>query len=237
MRSSRSEPDPLDPGRNGFAHRGLHRAPAIVENTLTAFTAALELDCGIECDVRLTADDRIVVFHDTDTARIAGAARAIGESTLAELADLMVGGHPIPVLEQMLALVAGRVPLLVEVKVEAGRVRRIVPALLRALEGYRGPVGIMSFDPRIAHLLKTYAPDIRRGLVVRDRLVTFNRWCAMAIADPQFVAVEVAALHRQWVAATRRRVPVYGWTSRTRADAAQVARFADAAIWESDGRG
>ncbi len=241
MRSSRSSPDsrgadPLWPGRDGFAHRGLHRAPAVVENSLTSFAAALELGCGIECDVRLTADNRLVVFHDGDTARLTGTSRSVAQSTAADLGNLRIGNFSIPLLEQMLVLVAGRVPILVEVKVERGQFWGIGPAVLRAIHGYRGPIGIMSFDPRLARWLKTNAPSVRRGLVVRDSLTPFKRWLAMMLADPQFLAVDVAALPSPWVAAARQHLPVYSWTSRTPADAARVRHFADAAIWESHGR-
>lgn len=242
MRSSRSEadpcaPDPLWPGPNGFAHRGLHKGPAIIENTLTAFAAALELGAGIECDVRLTADDRLVVFHDRDGSRLAGAPLVIGQSTLEQVQALSVGGRPIPTLEQMLELVGGRVPVLVEVKVDGPEFWRIGPALLRAIHGYRGAIGVMSFDPRVARWLKTNAPSVRRGLVIKDSLAAFRRWLAMTVADPQFLAVDIAALDRPWVAAARRRMPVYSWTSRTWADGRRVRQLADAPIWEADGRG
>jgi glycerophosphoryl diester phosphodiesterase len=242
MRSSRSGPeplgpDPLWPGPNGFAHRGLHKAPSIVENTLTAFAAALELGAGIECDVRLTADDRLVVFHDSDASRLTGSPRRIGPSTLKQLADLRVGGHPIATLDGTLAMIAGRVPLLVEVKVEGPEFWRIGPALRRVLAGYSGPVGVMSFDPRVARWLKSKAGDVRRGLVVRDSLSPVRRWLAMKLADPHFLAVDIAALDKSWVAAVRARIPVYSWTSRSSGDAQRVRRFADAAIWEDDGRG
>ena len=91
MRSSRSSPDPLDPGRNGFAHRGLHRAPGIVENTLVSFAASLEAGAGIECDLRLTADNQILVFHDADAVRLCGSPDVIGQSTVAQLAHLKLG--------------------------------------------------------------------------------------------------------------------------------------------------
>ena len=120
MRSSRSGPDPLDPGRNGFAHRGLHHAPGIIENSLTSFAAALEIGAGIECDLRLTADDQILVFHDADARRLCGSPEIIGRSTLAGLAHLKLGGHPLPTLDQLLALVAGRAPMLLEAKVDGG---------------------------------------------------------------------------------------------------------------------
>ena len=86
-----------------------------------------------------------------------------------ELGRLRVGEGPIPTLASLLALVGGRVPLLLEVKVD-GDIWRWVPALRRALEGYAGPFGVMSFDARLPRLLKTNLPDVRRGLVVRDSL-------------------------------------------------------------------
>src|SRR3954447_25306140 len=86
MRLSPSGPDPLDPGPAGFAHRGLHYGSDFPENSLVAFAAALELGAGIECDLRLTADGRILVFHDADAWRMCGSPMKIGGSTLADLA-------------------------------------------------------------------------------------------------------------------------------------------------------
>lgn len=235
MQSSRSAADPLDPGRNGFAHRGLHRAPAIIENSLTAFAAALEIGAGIECDLRLTADDQLLVFHDADAQRLCGDPAIIGQSTLAELSHLMLGGQPLPTLAQLLALVAGRTPLLLEAKVD-GDLFRFGRALVAALHGYTGPTGVMSFHPGLMRWLKTNAPHLRRGLVIRDSLSRPKRWIAMKLADPAFLAVDVAAIERPWVAAARTLLPVYTWTVRTRADRALALAKADALIWESDGR-
>jgi len=235
MRSSRSAPDPLDPGPHGFAHRGVHRAPAIPENSLTAFAAALEINAGIECDVRLTADDEVLVFHDRDGRRLCDDPAVIGESSLAQLAHLRLGTAPIPTLGQMLALVGGRVPILIEAKVERDR-WRLGPALLKALDGYAGRFGVMSFDPGLMRWLKTNRPAIRRGLVIADRLSPLRRWIALRLADPDFLAVDVAALDKPWVTRLRARIPVYSWTIKTRDQRTLAARFADAAIWEADGR-
>ncbi len=235
MRSSPSGPDPLDPGPAGFAHRGLHSGAAFPENSLIAFAAALELGAGIECDLRLTSDNRIVVFHDADAWRMCASRMRIGDSTLQELARLTVGEHPIPTLESLLTLVAGRVPLLLEIKVE-NDLWRWAPALRLALADYLGPFGVMSFDPRIARLMKTNLPDVRRGLVVRASLSPLRRAVAMRLAAPQFLAVDRAALGQSWVARARRKIPVYSWTIRTAADRAQAAVQTDALIWESDGR-
>ena len=213
MRSSRSKPDPLDPGPAGFAHRGLHCGSGFPENSLIAFAAALEYGCGIECDLRLTCDNRVVVFHDADCLRICGSPLKIGESGWAELSRLRVGENPLPTLESLLALVAGRVPLLLEAKVERD-IWRWVPALKAALCGYGGHFGVMSFDPRLSRLLKTNAPKIPRGLVIRDSLSPLRRTLAIWLADPLFVAVDRAALGKPWVQRLRRRVPVYSWTIR-----------------------
>ncbi|MES2905338.1 MAG: glycerophosphodiester phosphodiesterase family protein, partial [Pseudomonadota bacterium] len=104
MRSSRSEPegravkdravDPLAPGPRGFAHRGMHGVDPFVENSRNAFLTALEWGAGIECDLRLTADDQVVVFHDADARRLCNDPLIVGQSTLAEVQRLSVGGHP-----------------------------------------------------------------------------------------------------------------------------------------------
>ena len=235
MRSSPSGPDRLSPGPAGFAHRGLHAGSAFPENSLIAFAAALEFGAGIECDLRLTRDNRIVVFHDADAWRICASPLRIGASTLGELARLSVGEHPIPTLESLLALVAGRLPLLLAIKVE-NDIWRWVPALRLALAGYNGPFGVMSFDPRIARLLKTNLPNIRRGLVVRASLPPLRRAVAMWLAAPQFLAVDRQALGAAWVTRARQRNAVYSWTIRTEAERAQAAVQADALIWEADGR-
>ena len=219
----------------GFAHRGLHHGSGIPENSLLAFAAALELGAGIECDLRLTADNQILVFHDADAMRMCASPLRIGASSYKELLHLRLGSDPIPTLESLLALVAGRVPLLLEVKAD-GDVWRWAPAFKQAAAGYDGPFGVMSFDPRIPRLLKTNLPQVRRGLVVRDRLPAWKRHFAMMFADSQFLAVDVAALGKPWVERARRHMPVYSWTVRGPEQRRQAAVHANAAIWEGDGR-
>ena len=235
MRSSRSAPDPLDPGPAGFAHRGLHYGTQFPENRLTAFAAALEFGAGIECVLRLTADNRIIVFHDADAWRLCASRMKIGASTLAEIERLSIGGFPIPTLASLLTLVAGRVPLLLEVKTDRD-VWRWVPALRQALSSYDGRFGVMSFDARIPRLLKTNLPSVRRGLVVRADLSPLRRAAALWLADPDFIAVDRAALGQPWVSRLRRRMPMYSWTIRTAGERRQAEVQADALIWEGDGR-
>ena len=235
MQSSRSAADPLDPGPKGFAHRGLHDGAVFTENSLTAFAAALELGAGIECDLRLTADNRIVVFHDEDAWRICGSPIVIGRSTLADLGRLRVGEGPIPTLAALLKLVAGHVPLLLEVKVKDD-IWRWIPALRRDLAVYAGRFGVMCFDPRLPRLLKTNLPRVRRGLLLRADLPAWKRRLYLALALPDFLGVEREALGKTWVQRARREVPVYGWTISTAEQRAQAEVQADALIWEADGR-
>ena len=193
------------------------------------------MGAGIECDLRLTADRRIIVFHDADADRMCGEPLRIGQTRLDGLAHLRLGDEPVPTLEALLSTVAERVPLLLEVKVD-GDLWRWIPALASALAGYRGPFAVMSFDPGLVRLLKTNLPDVRRGLLLEDRLPAVRRYLARKIADPHFAGVEYAAVSRPWVGRWRRRMPVYCWTVRTTDQRRQAEVHADALIWEADGR-
>ena len=235
MRSSPSGPDPLGPGPRGFAHRGLHVGTSVPENTLAAFRAALDFGAGIECDLRLTADDRLAVFHDADARRLCGSTLRIGQSRWPDLAALRVGAEPIPQLETLLELVDGEVPLLLEAKVDED-VQRWPGALKRSLGGYSGPFAVMSFDAQLCREMRREMPRVRRGLLIKDRLGPFQRNVAMRTARPDFLGVEFAAISKNWVAAARHKMPVYCWTIRTAAERAQAEVQADALIWEGDGR-
>jgi len=232
---SRSGADPLDPGPAGFAHRGLHAGPAFPENSFVAFAAALEVGAGIECDLRLTADNQVLVFHDADARRMCGSPRVIGRSSTAELAHLRLGEQPIPRLASLLRLVAGRVPLLLEVKVDGDRWRWL-PVLQRELNGYEGRFGVMSFDPGLIRLVKSRAPGWRRGLVIADQLSAWRRRAALWLADPNFLAVETTAAPRAWVQRERDKRRVYSWTVRTPEQRQALQNQVDALIWEGDGR-
>ena len=170
-----------------------------------AFAAALEFGAGIECDLSLTADEQIVVFHDADAWRLCASPMRIGDSTLAELGRLQLGGRPIPTLASLLAMVAGRVPLLLEVKTDRD-IWRWIPALRRELADYAGRFGVMSFDPRVGRLLKTNMPEVRRGLIVRASPPPLSSpFVPLGSPIPQFLAVELPALGQPWL--TRARAP------------------------------
>ena len=237
MRSFRSDPDPLDPGQWGYAHRGLH-GPGIPENSMAAFRAALDLGAGIECDVRLSADGEPVIFHDHNLRRMCASALAV-EATQAEILArqrLFDSGEHVPRLTELLALVAGRVPILVEVKSRGGNAGRLAAAIVTRLSGYEGPVGVMSFDPEVGKWLARHAPAVMRGLVISRRASAFDRWRSKLSADPHFLAVDLGAVRRRWVQRSRRKRWIYCWTIGSVADRETGGVHADALIWEGDGR-
>jgi glycerophosphoryl diester phosphodiesterase len=205
---------------------------------MAAFRAALELGAGIECDVRLSGDGQVMVFHDHDLRRMCASALAI-ESTRAEVLagqQLFDTGEHIPRLSELLGKVAGRVPILIELKCRGGNAGRIAEAVAQVLGDYTGPVGVMSFEPRAGKWLSRHRPQLRRGLVISDRASAIDRWTGMRKASPHFLAIDRGAVERPWVAKQRQRRWVYSWTIRSPADRQTGEVHADALIWEGDGR-
>jgi len=205
---------------------------------MAAFRAAIEAGAGIECDVRLSGDDEVMVFHDHDLRRMCASALAV-ESTRAEILAgqrLFDSDQHIPRLSELLELVAGRVPLLIEVKCRGGNAKRIAEAVAAAISGYHGPVGIMSFEPGVARWLGRKHPEVQRGLVISERASAFDRWRNIRVAAPHFLAVDFGAISRAWVAKQRSRRWIYSWTIRSAMSRETASVHADAPIWEGDGR-
>lgn len=238
MRSSRSGPDPLDPGPVGFAHRGLH-GPGVPENSIAAFAAAIDLGAGIECDVRLSGDGEAVVFHDPDLGRLCGPHHQTEQTpmSLLETQRLLGTEQTIPRLRDLLELVGTRVPLLIELKTRSGNAERLSAAVMTDLAGFQGLAGVMSFDPRVCAWLARHHPEALRGLVLSGRDRWFVRWFKMLIARPDFLALKISEVGRSWVKASRRGRPIYWWTVRSAEDRNLAAAQGDALIWEADGRG
>lgn len=154
-----------------LAHRGLHdHSQGMIENSLSAFSAAVAAGYGIELDVQRSADDVPVVFHDDDMDRLTDATGAFRTHSAAKLGGTVLRGSTdtIPTLTDVLALVAGRVPLLIEIKENWNTMKDtdgiLEKAVAAALAGYTGPVAVMAFNPHcIAHMARL-APDLPRGL-------------------------------------------------------------------------
>ena len=189
-----------------FAHRGLHGGGRI-ENSRAAFEAAIAAGHGIELDVQASADGEAIVFHDYDLARLTGARGRVDTMTAAELAAVRLTGsdEAIPTLPQILGLIAGRAPLLIEVKSPGRRVDALSGAVERALHSYVGPVAVMSFNPEVGRWFARYAPPRLRGLVVTEAGRRWRGWAgrylALWRARPDFLAYDIRDLPSRFAAA------------------------------------
>lgn len=222
-----------------YAHRGLHGG-SIIENSRAAFRAAIAQGHGIELDVQAARDGEAMVFHDATLERLTDATGAIGAMTVDQLGDIHLKGtrETIAQLPEILTLIGGTVPVLIEIKAKGPRVAALCLSVRRALEGYRGAAAIMSFNPLVGAWFAEHAARIVRGLVVteenkRGAKAWVERWASMAKAKPDFLAYDVRDLPSSFASAARARgIPVLTWTVRN-ADAERRAfAHADEAIYE-----
>ena len=236
-----------------IAHRGWH-GPGRPENSLAAARAAVEADYAIECDVQLSADGEAVVFHDETLERLTGAAGRIGERPAAALAGLrlLATAEPIPTLAELLSLVAGRVPLVCEIKSGFDGDFRLAERAADLAQTYSGPLAFKSFDPEIVAHLR--AKGLPRPLgIVAEASYDDPYFSAMTAARkreasaflhidrtrPDFLSWHVGDLPHATPALFRAlgRKPVMAWTVRQPAQWALVRAFADQAVFEGEAEG
>lgn len=155
-----------------IAHRALHDLKCgRPENSRAAIQAAIAAGYGIEIDLQASADGQAMVFHDYDLARLTKTTGVIQHKTAAELGtiELRGGDEGVPRLDEVLKLVSGQVPLLIEIKDQDGalgpNVGELEAAVARVLKGYEGSYAVMSFNPHSVLHLKQLLPDVPRGLV------------------------------------------------------------------------
>ena len=155
-----------------IAHRALHdRAAGRIENSASAITAAVTAGYGIEIDLQLSSDGVAMVFHDDALDRLTDETGPVAARTGSDLAAIRLkdSTDTIPTLDDVLALVAGRVPLLIEIKDQSLTMGatdgRLEGAAALALSGYSGPVAVMSFNPASVHHMARLAPDTPRGII------------------------------------------------------------------------
>lgn len=212
-----------------IAHRGLHDGnKARWENTLSAFDAAVKSNFAIECDVHLTKDGHVVVFHDDDLKRLAAQEGRISDLTLKEATELSIGGTAdhVPTLRQMLDLVAGQVPIVIELKGIEGRDDGLVAAVARELASYEGDAAIMSFDHHLIRRFSSDAPGIAGGLTaegISDK--DLEAHFSMLAHGISFVSYNVHHLPNRFISFVKQKLhmPVISWTVRDK----QMQRHSD----------
>jgi glycerophosphoryl diester phosphodiesterase len=228
-----------------FAHRGLHDvATGVPENSLAAFELAVEAGHGIELDVHLTGDGHVVVTHDDDLGRVTGQAVSVAVSPLDRIAALRLARteERIPTLAAVLELVAGRVPVMVEVKNPSRTTGGLEPAVAALVRGYDGPVCVASFNPRTVGWFASHAPEVVRGqtsatfagldvpYLARRLLASMvaNRW-----TRPDFVSYALDGLPNRWCDRWRAQGrPLITWTVRSPAEVVKARAVADNLIYE-----
>jgi len=221
-----------------IAHRGFHDLNKEVwENTLSAFRRARKSGYAIECDVHLTADNQVVVFHDNTLGRVTGMDGFVWQRTLEELRALRIGGtkdHP-PSLAELLETVDGKVPIIVEVKGIPGHDDGLVQAVAAGLKSYSGPVAIMSFDHWIVRQFAQSAPGITAGLTALGTTAKdFEAHFSMLGHGIDFVSYCLAHMPNPFVSYVRERLkmPVITWTARDAAAVHATYRYGDQMTFE-----
>ena len=233
-----------------IAHRGLHDAAAgVIENTASAFTAAIAGGYGIECDLQLSGDGEAMVHHDPVLGRLTEGDTWLADMTASEIKAVRfkASADRILTLGELCDLVAGRVPLLLELKTFFDRDLRLAERAAAVVAGYAGPVAAMSFDPLLVEALRRVAPRLPRGIVA-ERHYTHHEWDRLTRSQkrslahllhawrsqPQFIAYRVQDLPAPapWLARTLFGLPLLTWTVRSEADRTAAGRFADQMIFE-----
>jgi len=235
-----------------IAHRGLHDlARGRIENSTAAFEAAIDRGYGIECDLRPAACGTPIVFHDETLSRLVDSPNALRAIDVAALKRLRYRGDNSPVVEfaALLELVAGREPLLIEIKSEWDAPDRHFLENIAALSAaYRGPLALMSFDPAVMAAIKELAPDVPRGMVSglyegqgwwrdkidAERAYALSHFLESRSVAPDFYAYDVKALPTPVTRFVREVLvlPLFTWTVRTPEQRKTAERWADAPIFE-----
>ena len=202
-----------------IAHRGIYDNQKVYENTLEAFSLAIKQKLIIELDIRLTKDHQIVVFHDQNTKRLTKQNKIIEENTYQELNQQNI--LHIPLLQEVLTLVKGKVPLLIELKPTTNN-EQLAIALMKLLTKYPGEYAIQSFNPKILYWFKKNYPNVLRGQLAKqynkDNLSSLKKFILSnmllnIITKPNFISYKYNQLSPTKIAKYKKKnIRVIGWT-------------------------
>lgn len=227
-----------------IAHRGLHDEKAgIPENSLAAFAAAVEQGYAIEMDLQMSADGKILVFHDYNLQRMTGFNEKVRNLTWEQLQGLKLSGtsEGIPLFADLLALVGGKVPLLIEIKNE-GVVGDLEQAVIDELRKYRGEFAVQSFNPFVMNYFYKHAPEIIRGQLSsnfkKDTLAWWKKFLLRNLllnflSKPAFISYEFGALPSWFAHRVRAKgLLLLTWTVTNPQDYDQAQKLYDNVIFE-----
>jgi len=233
-----------------LAHRGLHDASAgVIENTASAFSAAIAGGYGMETDLQISADGEAMVHHDDALGRLTAGSGRLADMAAAELKKVRfkASADRILTLGELCDLVGGRATLVLELKSHFDGDRRLVQRSADVLANYTGPVAVMSFDPAMIEVVRWIAPHLTRGIIA-ERHYAHHEWDRFSGAEkrsmafllhasrtrPHFIAYGVKDLPAvaPLIARTIFRLPLLTWTVRSDDDRGRAARWSDQMIFE-----
>lgn len=226
-----------------IAHRGLH-STSVPENSIAACQRAITEGYAIELDVRLSADNTPVVFHDETLSRLTETTGTVANHTWDELQDLRLAGTDkrIPRLQDVLELVDGAEPLCIEIKND-DRPGELEAAVIGVLDNYDGPLAVQSFNPLSLGYIRTHRPRWPRGqlsgsfsqvdgLAYYEKF-TLERLAANIHSRPQFIGYRCTDLPYWPVTAHQKLgLPILAWTVQTPAELQHARNHADNVIFE-----
>lgn len=231
---------------NPVAHRGFHNADqGIAENSLSSFSAAINHGFSIELDLRFSADEIPMVFHDEGLQRMTGIDALVAHKPAQELKMIPLLGSSdfIPTLSETLNFVGGKVPLVIEIKPAKIPRDRTIDILLTILQDYQGEFCLQSFDPFILKSLIKKAPQIVRGqLGMKNppaglssfrkamlRYMPFN-----PVTRPDYIGYDIRDI--EYLTVRGRKKPkqaLLAWTVKSDTDLEKARRYADNVIFEN----
>lgn len=231
-----------------IAHRGFHDAKqGVIENTRSAFAAAIARGYAIECDLQASGDGEALVFHDETLDRLMQAKGSLARHSAAELQAMAfkAGSDRIQTLSELLAQVDGQVPLVIELKSLWDGNEVLARRAVELVQDYEGPFCFMSFDPKVIATVRKLAPQIVRGIVA-DRVthpdydilpvsarVALRDFEHIGDTQPDFISYHWRDLPYAPVTQFREiGRPVISWTIRSAEDAAAARRYSDQITFE-----
>ncbi len=233
-----------------FAHRGLH-GREITENSRAAFQEAICKGFGIELDVQGLADCSPVVFHDDFLERLTNAQGKVSHLKTKNLEKIYLSnGESIPTLEEILTLVNGKVPILLEIKDQGGMLGKNIGQLAQKIANligvYRGPLAVMSFNPFVVKALETYSPKIPRGLVTDDffsedwdflgleQKESLNKMLFSKTTQLDFISHNVSKTRSPQInLAKKQHLPIFCWTVRSSIQEREARKIFDNITFEN----
>lgn len=227
-----------------FAHRGLFNEE-FPENSIKAFENAIKNDFAIELDIQFTKDKKVIVFHDYTLERLTGDKRNISDLNYEEVKklNLLNTDEKIPLLEEVLELVDGKVPLLIEIK-NCSDIINLGNETAKLLQNYSGKYAIQSFDPCVLKWYKKNNKSVLVGLLIgsykgiekvnhcKDVVIDFKRFFLEYKMD--FLSIDSYDIKNLAIKTFRFfRIPILSWTIRSESELKEIKEFVDGFIFDS----